>query len=59
MKGHSHFPSVGNIYSVTEDLAWNDISKIQNILWEQDPGGVEGGIRQIQETSISHIKLVS
>lgn len=48
MEGHGHRPSIGDIYSVTEDLAWNDITKIQNILWEQDPGGVEKGrgIRQ-------------
>lgn len=43
MVGHIHWPSIGDIYSVTEDLAWNDITKVQNILWEQQPGEMEKG----------------
>lgn len=37
IEGHSHWPSVGDFYSVTEDLEWQN----QNILWRQKPGEVE------------------
>lgn len=42
-----------------EDFARNDITKIQNILWEQEPGGAErgrcGDANKTSITSNSHV----
>lgn len=36
--GQSQWSSIGDVHRVTEDLAWDDITKIQNVLWEKEPG---------------------
>lgn len=37
-EGQWHRTRIGDVQNTSKDLAWDDITKVQHIVWKQDPG---------------------